>query len=71
MGFEDELDEEPTATEIADACRADVDDDTYQSILELDGEDDLIDSVFALLLDAAIEDPEAYLISKGILLPTE
>lgn len=69
MGLEDELDEEPTAAEIADACRADVDEDTYQSILELDGEEDFIDSVFALLLDSGIQDPEAYLIEKGILLP--
>lgn len=62
---------EPTPKEIADACREVVADAGLEDMLEeiersADSEE-AIGVAFTVLLEADIEDPEAFLIEKGIL----
>ena len=73
MGLDDnESNEEPSAAEIADACKDVLDAETCAEIAGMDMEDeDTLGAIFAYLEEAGIEDPEAFLIEKGILLPTE
>lgn len=71
MGLDDsELNEEPTAAEIADACKDVLDRATCEEIAAMDDEE-AIGLVFTALIEAGVDDPEEFLKAKGILLPSE
>ena len=57
---------EPTAEGVADACENILSPETCKEIagLELD---DALGYAFTALLEAGIEDPEAFLVKKGVL----
>ncbi len=59
---------EPTPKEIADACREVLGEEEILAIEEAeDSNDAAIAQAMSYLQDAGIEDPEAFLIEKGIL----
>lgn len=58
---------EPTPKEIADACREVLNEEECKAIEEAESTADAIEQAMSYLQDAGIEDPEAFLMEKGIL----
>lgn len=58
---------DPSIVELVEACREVLDDDACAAILEEPDYSAALDLAFSALFNAGIEDPENFLIQKGIL----
>ncbi|PJC36966.1 hypothetical protein CO046_03320 [Candidatus Peregrinibacteria bacterium CG_4_9_14_0_2_um_filter_53_11] len=69
MGIDnpEQLGEEPTSGEIAEACREALGDDVCAEIEEMEDAEAALGLTFTALIEAGIEDPEEYLRSRGVL----
>lgn len=56
----------PTIAQVIEACIGTLDDDVLQQLRECDNAPEAIGEAYTALLDAGVEDPDAFLIDKGI-----
>lgn len=59
---------EPTSQELAEACADVLDPQTCEEIGGIGSLEDAIGFVFSALMEAGVNDPETFLVEKGILL---
>lgn len=58
---------EPTVQELAEVCAEVLDEVTCAEIAAMDDLEEAIGYAFAVLIEAGVDDPEQFLIEKGIL----
>jgi hypothetical protein len=58
---------EPTSQELAEVCAEVLDEETCAEIAAMSDLEEAISYAFAVLIEAGVDDPEQFLIEKGIL----
>lgn len=58
---------ESTVAELVEACKEALDEEMLVAIQEIEDFGEALDFTFTCLIEAGVEDPEAFLIEKGIL----